>query len=102
MTSSSSKLTSSTALPASRWATICLWIYSMAPTSRPRVGCTAISSSGSLSISRAMMAFCWLPPDMLRATVTGPWPERTSYCSIRRLAYSRMALRFRKPALLTN
>ena len=28
------------------------------------------------------MAFCWLPPDMLRAMVMGPWPERTSYCSI--------------------
>ncbi len=25
---------------------------------------------GSLSISRAMMAFCWLPPDMLRTMVT--------------------------------
>jgi hypothetical protein len=25
---------------------------------------------GSLSISRATMAFCWLPPDMLRAMVT--------------------------------
>ena len=79
MTSSSSRETSSTALPASRWATICLWIYSMAPTSRPRVGWTAISSWGALSISRAMMAFCWLPPDMDRVTVTGPWPLRISY-----------------------
>src|SRR5699024_4653244 len=41
ITSSSSRLTSSTALPASRWATIWRWIYSMAPTSRPRVGWTA-------------------------------------------------------------
>ena len=38
ITSSSSRETSSTAFPASRWATICLWIYSMAPTSIPRVG----------------------------------------------------------------
>ena len=41
-------------------------MYSMAPTSRPRVGCTATRRSGSLSISRAMIAFCWFPPDMLR------------------------------------
>ena len=72
MTSSSSRDTSSTALPASRWATSCLWMYSIAPTSRPRVGCTATISGRFRSISRAMMAFCWLPPDMLRATVIGP------------------------------
>ena len=36
----------------------------MAPTSRPRVGAHGDQRSGSLSISRAMMAFCWLPPDM--------------------------------------
>ena len=40
-----------------------------------------------------MMAYCWLPPDMLRAMVIGPWPERMSYCSISLLAYSRMFLR---------
>ena len=58
-------------MPSSRSATICLWMYSIAPTSRPRVGWTATSRSGSLSISRAMMAFCWLPPDMLRAIGDG-------------------------------
>ena len=40
------------------------------------------AAAGHWSISRATMAFCWLPPDMLRAMVMGPWPERMSYCSI--------------------
>ena len=38
ITSSSSRLTRSTARPLSRSATSWLWMYSMAPTSRPRVG----------------------------------------------------------------
>ena len=43
------------------------------------------------------MAFCWLPPDMDRAVVTGPWPDRTSYCSMSCPAYSRTAPRLMKP-----
>ena len=39
------------------------WTYSIAPTSRPRVGWAATSTAGSRDISRAMMTFCWLPPD---------------------------------------
>ena len=31
-----------------------------------------------LTISRATMAFCWLPPDMLRVTVSSPSPLRMS------------------------
>ena len=38
MTSSSSVETISTAVPSSRLATIRLWMYSIEPTSRPRVG----------------------------------------------------------------
>ena len=52
-------------------------------------GCTATSSLGSLSISRAMIAFCWLPPDMLRTMVALPWPLRTSYWAISLSEYSR-------------
>ena len=80
------KYGSSTALPSSRAAIICLWMYSIAPTSKPRVGCMAISRCGERSISRATIAFCWLPPDMLRAMVVAPCPERMSYWSISRLA----------------
>ena len=45
-TSSSSNETSSTAQPASRCSTRRRCTYSIAPTSRPRVGCAAISSCG--------------------------------------------------------
>ena len=69
----------------------------MAPTSRPRVGCTATTRGLPRSSSRAMMAFCWLPPDMLRAMVTGPWPLRTSYCSMSFSAYWRTAPLSMKP-----
>ena len=67
-TSSSSVETSSTPMPPSRCSMIFLWMYSIAPTSRPRVGCMAISSSGLRLISRATMTFCWLPPDRFCAS----------------------------------
>ena len=38
-------------------------MYSIEPTSRPRVGCEAISSLIGRENSRATMTFCWLPPD---------------------------------------
>src|SRR6185503_16367467 len=47
MISSSSAETSRTAVPASRLATICLWMNSMEPTSIPRVGWSATSSLSS-------------------------------------------------------
>ena len=46
-TSSSSSETSRTARPASRSSTSRRWTYSIAPTSRPRVGCAAMSTCGS-------------------------------------------------------
>ncbi len=52
---------------------------SIAPTSSPRVGRAAISRSGLRSISRPIIAFCWLPPDNARAGVISPLPVRTSY-----------------------
>ena len=48
------------------------WRNSIAPTSRPRVGCAAISTLGSRSISRAATTFCWLPPERPPAGVCGP------------------------------
>ena len=62
-TSSSSSETSRIARPSSRSASRRRWTYSMAPTSRPRVGWEATSTAGSREISRAMITFCWLPPE---------------------------------------
>ena len=55
------------AVPASRLATTCLWMNSMLPTSRPRVGWSRTSSLRSRANSRAMTTFCWLPPDSVPA-----------------------------------
>ena len=70
--SSSSSLTTSTAQPASRRASISARICAAAPTSTPQVGCEMISSLGAASISRPTMNFCKLPPDKLRAGALGP------------------------------
>ena len=56
------------------WSQIAAW----APTSTPRVGWAAISSTGSPLISRPTMSFCWLPPDSARAWCRCPG-VRTSY-----------------------
>ena len=81
--SSSSSETSRIARPSSRSVTSRRWRYSIAPTSSPRVGCAAISTFGSRSISRAATSFCWLPPERPPARVNGP-PPRTSNSRIRR------------------
>ena len=75
--SSSSSETSRIARPSSRSSTSRRCTNSIAPTSRPRVGCAAISTFGSRSISRAATTFCWLPPERPPARVCGP-PPRTS------------------------
>ena len=61
--SSSSRETSRTARPSSRSSMSRRWTNSIAPTSRPRVGCAAMSTFGSRSTSRASDTFCWLPPE---------------------------------------
>ena len=61
--SSSSSETRKIARPASRCSSSRPCTNSIAPTSRPRVGCAAISTFGSPSISRARTTFCWLPPE---------------------------------------
>ncbi len=76
-TSSSSSETRRIARPSSRSVMSRRWTYSMAPTSRPRVGCEATSTAGSRETSRAMMTFCWLPPESDAAGAFGP-PPRTS------------------------
>ena len=81
--SSSSSETSNTARPASRCSTSWRCTNSIAPTSRPRVGCAAISTFGSASISRASTTFCWLPPDSDAAGVSGVPPRTSNSCSSR-------------------
>ena len=66
------------------WSQIAAW----APTSTPRVGWEAISSTGSPLISRPTISFCWLPPESARACVSMPG-VRTSYSSTMRWASSR-------------
>ena len=56
--SSSSGETSSTAVPPSRFSTIRPWMYSIDPTSRPRVGCEATSSRIGRENSLATITFC--------------------------------------------
>ena len=97
MTSSRSNETRRTALPASRWRSRFLWMFSIAPTSRPRVGCMARMTFSSESISRAMIAFCWLPPDMLRAVLFAPSLLRISNSSMSSSASSRRLWKRMKP-----
>ncbi|NDI18960.1 MAG: hypothetical protein EBY89_04215, partial [Actinobacteria bacterium] len=58
MTSSSSVLTINTAVPASRSSTMREWMYSIDPTSTPRVGCEATDTLRSRLNSLATMTFC--------------------------------------------
>ena len=69
MISSSSGETSSTAQPWSRFSMSRWWMYSMDPTSRPRVGWDAISSLIGRLNSRATITFCWLPPESVEVSV---------------------------------
>ena len=46
-------------------------VYSIAPTSRPRVGWAATSTFGRWLSSRASTTRCWLPPDRLRIGASG-------------------------------
>ena len=50
-------------LPLSRRSSRRWWMYSMAPTSTPRVGWATMMTSGFSLNTRAMTTFCWLPPD---------------------------------------
>src|SRR5215210_2016226 len=75
--SSSSSERSRIARPSSRSSTSRRCRYSIAPTSRPRVGCAATSTFGSRATSRAATTFCWLPPESAPPGVFGP-PPRTS------------------------
>src|SRR6266568_2338903 len=87
--SSNSAETSKTALPASRCSMIRRWMNSIAPISTPRVGWAAIRAVGLAENSRAMMTFCWLPPESERAgaSIEG---VRTSNSAISLLAHAAM------------
>ena len=54
-------------MPLSRALISLRWMNSIEPTSTPRVGWAATSSRDSRVNSRAMMTFCWLPPDSVAA-----------------------------------
>ena len=71
-------------------ATIRRWMYSIEPTSRPRVGWLAISSLIGRENSRATMTFCWLPPESVPAGCSTDG-VRTSKSSTRSSAASRTA-----------
>ena len=45
-------------------------MYSIEPTSRPRVGCAARTSFTGTENSRATTTFCWLPPESEPACVS--------------------------------
>ena len=65
MTSLRSAETSSTATPARLSSTSFLRMNSVAPTSMPRVGWSAMMRQGSLENSRATTTFWMLPPERL-------------------------------------
>ena len=88
ITSSSSDDTIRTAAPLSRSSTIREWMYSIEPTSMPRVGWEATTKSTSRLNSRATITFCWLPPDNAFSS-TSTLGVRTSYCSTNRSASAR-------------
>ena len=46
------------------------WISALALTSTPRVGSSTISKLHFAANHRAMISFCWLPPDKLPATLS--------------------------------
>ena len=69
--SSRSSLTSSTAAPRLRAATIRPWISATAAKSSPNTGLAAISTSTSPDSSRASTARCTLPPDSVAIGASG-------------------------------
>ena len=83
--SSSSVEISSTPIPSAAAARSRLDMYSMAPTSRPRVGWAATRTAGRWLSSRPSTTRCWLPPDRLRIGAHGlaAW---MSYVAIRSVA----------------
>lgn len=66
ITSSSSRLTRRTPFP-SIFVPLIVCGYIQSLYIRPRVGCTNQKVQDSYPISRAIIAFCWLPPDIERA-----------------------------------
>ena len=83
------------------FATIFFLMNSIAPTSRPRVGWAKIKSDASMLSSRAMMSFCWFPPDMAPASAP-PSPPRMSNASDKASPFFCMAALSKKIPFLTN
>ena len=68
-------------------------MYSIDPTSSPRVGWLAISSRMGRENSRATMTFCWFPPERVLVGVATD-EVRTSNSATRLTAFSWIAARF--------
>ena len=88
-------------MPLSRCRTSSRCMYSVAPTSRPRVGCAAINAFGWREISRARMTFCALPPDRLEAAVFVEG-VRMSKSETKRSALALMAPLFSQPRFVNG
>ena len=97
MSSSRSALIRRTASPAARALRSSSQIPAWAPTSTPRVGCDAISSTGSPESSRPTTSFCWFPPDSAAAGTSTPG-VRTSNSATMRSVSRRAAARSSRPS----
>src|SRR5205823_8577351 len=71
-TSGSSEEMAMMAMPASAISNSRLWTSTLAPTSMPRVGSSTISTLGRSASQRASTTFCWLPPERLTTSCSGP------------------------------
>ena len=97
ISSSRSALIRRTASPAARALRSSSQIPAWAPTSTPRVGCDAISSTGSPESSRPTTSFCWFPPDSAAAGTSTPG-VRTSNSATMRSVSRRAAARSSRPS----
>ena len=99
MTSLRSADTSSTAAPARESSTSFLRMNSVAPTSMPRVGWSAMMSTGSEENSRATTTFWMLPPESIFTCCWGDL-QRTWYSSTSRSLSLWMAFMLKRGPLL--
>ena len=97
ISSSRSALISSTASPAARAFRSSSQMPAWAPTSTPRVGCDAMSSTGSPDSSRPTTSFCWFPPESAAAGTSTPG-VRTSNSATMRSVSRRAAARSSRPS----
>ena len=95
--SSNSNEISNMAFPLSLCSMSVLCTYSIAPPSRPLVGCTAINKSGSFAISLAITSFCWFPPDSSLISIVLQPSGQMSYSFIKLFVNSFICFLFSTP-----